>query len=97
MKKLFVGVVILAQKLSPPVAAVDVPLALAIVGLGTLIVVAPDAAPGLTTPMRPATAPFTTDGRRRTMTVTAWNEPAGGTPRCTLVVLPGRGETAASY
>ncbi len=31
------------------------------------------------------------------MTVTAWNEPAGGTPRGTLVVLPGRGETAASY
>jgi hypothetical protein len=31
------------------------------------------------------------------MTVTAWNEPAGGTPRGTLVVLPGRGETEASY
>ena len=31
------------------------------------------------------------------MTVTAWNEPTGGTPRGTLVVLPGRGETAASY
>jgi pimeloyl-ACP methyl ester carboxylesterase len=28
---------------------------------------------------------------------TAWDEPAGGTPRGTLVVLPGRGETAASY
>jgi alpha-beta hydrolase superfamily lysophospholipase len=27
----------------------------------------------------------------------AWDEPAGGTPRGTLVVLPGRGETAASY
>jgi predicted metal-binding membrane protein len=46
-----VGVVILAQKLAPPVAAVDVPLALVIVGLGTLIVVAPDAVPGLTAPM----------------------------------------------
>jgi predicted metal-binding membrane protein len=46
-----VGVVILAQKLAPPVAAVDVPLALAIVGLGTLIVVAPDAVPGLMAPM----------------------------------------------
>ncbi|KRC52581.1 MULTISPECIES: alpha/beta hydrolase [unclassified Nocardioides] len=31
------------------------------------------------------------------MTVTAWDEPAGGTPRGTLVVLPGRGETPASY
>jgi predicted metal-binding membrane protein len=46
-----VGVVILVQKLAPPVAAVDVPLALAIVGLGTLIVVAPDAVPGLVAPM----------------------------------------------
>jgi pimeloyl-ACP methyl ester carboxylesterase len=31
------------------------------------------------------------------MTVTAWDEPAGGTPRGTLVVLPGRGETPVSY
>jgi alpha-beta hydrolase superfamily lysophospholipase len=31
------------------------------------------------------------------MTTTAWDEPAGGTPRGTLVVLPGRGETPASY
>ncbi|GAA1511935.1 alpha/beta hydrolase [Nocardioides humi] len=31
------------------------------------------------------------------MTVTSWDEPVGGTPRGTLVVLPGRGETAASY
>ncbi|HRD64151.1 MAG TPA: hypothetical protein PLZ93_19965 [Nocardioides sp.] len=32
------------------------------------------------------------------MTTTgSWDEPAGGTPRGTLVVLPGRGETAASY
>jgi alpha-beta hydrolase superfamily lysophospholipase len=31
------------------------------------------------------------------MTVTSWDEPAGGTPRGTLVMLPGRGETAASY
>jgi predicted metal-binding membrane protein len=46
-----VGVVILAQKLAPPVAAVDVPLALAVVGLGALIVVAPDAVPGLMPPM----------------------------------------------
>ncbi|RYB94700.1 alpha/beta hydrolase [Nocardioides oleivorans] len=31
------------------------------------------------------------------MTVTAWDEPAGATPRGTLVVLPGRGETDAAY
>jgi alpha-beta hydrolase superfamily lysophospholipase len=31
------------------------------------------------------------------MTVASWDEPAGGTPRGTLIVLPGRGETAASY
>jgi alpha-beta hydrolase superfamily lysophospholipase len=31
------------------------------------------------------------------MTATAWDEPVGGTLRGTLVVLPGRGETAASY
>jgi alpha-beta hydrolase superfamily lysophospholipase len=31
------------------------------------------------------------------MTVASWDEPPGGTPRGTLVVLPGRGETAASY
>ncbi|WP_137292950.1 alpha/beta hydrolase [Nocardioides dongxiaopingii] len=31
------------------------------------------------------------------MTVTTWDEPAGATPRGTLIVLPGRGETAASY
>ncbi len=29
--------------------------------------------------------------------IAGWDEPAGGTPRGTLVVLPGRGETAASY
>jgi alpha-beta hydrolase superfamily lysophospholipase len=32
-----------------------------------------------------------------TADVTAWDEPAGGTPRGTVIVLPGRGETAASY
>lgn len=31
------------------------------------------------------------------MTVTAWDEPDGATARGTLVVLPGRGETDASY
>jgi alpha-beta hydrolase superfamily lysophospholipase len=29
--------------------------------------------------------------------VSAWDEPVGGTPRGTLILLPGRGETAASY
>lgn len=28
---------------------------------------------------------------------TAWDEPAGGTPRGTLIVLPGRGETPTTY
>lgn len=32
-----------------------------------------------------------------TTTTTAWDEPTGATPRGTLVVLPGRGETDASY
>jgi predicted metal-binding membrane protein len=43
-----ITVVVLAQKLLPPKAAIDVPLALAIVGLGILIVIAPSAVPGLT-------------------------------------------------
>jgi predicted metal-binding membrane protein len=42
---------VLAQKLLPARAAVDVPLALAIVGLGVLIVLAPSSLPGLTPPM----------------------------------------------
>ena len=42
---------ILAQKLLPAKAAIDVPLALAIVGLGILIVIAPSSVPGLTPPM----------------------------------------------
>jgi predicted metal-binding membrane protein len=46
-----IAVVVLAQKLLPPRAAVDVPLALAIVGLGILIVVTPWFIPGLTPPM----------------------------------------------
>lgn len=36
-----------AQKLLPPRAAIDVPLALAIVGFGVLIIVAPSSIPGL--------------------------------------------------
>jgi hypothetical protein len=46
-----IAVLILAQKLVPGNAALDVPLALAIIGLGVLIVVAPSTVPGLTPPM----------------------------------------------
>jgi predicted metal-binding membrane protein len=46
-----IAVLVLAQKLLPPSAAIDVPLALAIVGLGILIVIAPSSVPGLTPPM----------------------------------------------
>jgi predicted metal-binding membrane protein len=46
-----IAVLALAQKLLPPRAAVDVPLALAILGLGVLIVIAPSLVPGLTPPM----------------------------------------------
>jgi predicted metal-binding membrane protein len=46
-----IAVVVLAQKLLPAKAAIDVPLALAIVGLGLLIIIAPSSVPGLTPPM----------------------------------------------
>jgi predicted metal-binding membrane protein len=46
-----IAVVVLAQKLLPTRAVLDVPLALAIVGLGVLIVIAPSSVPGLTPPM----------------------------------------------
>jgi predicted metal-binding membrane protein len=46
-----IAVFILAQKLLPAKAAVDVPLALAIVGLGIRIVIAPSSLPGLTPTM----------------------------------------------
>jgi predicted metal-binding membrane protein len=46
-----VAVVVVAQKLLPARATIDVALALAIVGLGTLIVIAPGIVPGLTPPM----------------------------------------------
>ena len=42
-----IAVLVLAQKLLPPSPAADVPLALAIVGLGVLIVIAPASLPGL--------------------------------------------------
>jgi predicted metal-binding membrane protein len=46
-----IAVLILVQKLLPARAAIDLPLALAIVGLGILIVIAPTSVPGLTAPM----------------------------------------------
>jgi predicted metal-binding membrane protein len=46
-----IAVLALGQKLLPARAAVDVPLALAIVGLGVLIVLAPASVPGLMPPM----------------------------------------------
>src|SRR5207253_5025181 len=46
-----IAVVVLAQKLLPAKAAIDVPLALAIVGLGILIVIAPSSVPRLVPPM----------------------------------------------
>ena len=46
-----IAVLVLAQKLLPLKAAIDVPLALAIVGLGILLVLAPSSVPGLTLPM----------------------------------------------
>jgi predicted metal-binding membrane protein len=46
-----VAVVVLAQKFLPAKAAIDVPLAVAIVGLGIWIVLAPSAVLGLTPPM----------------------------------------------
>jgi predicted metal-binding membrane protein len=42
-----IAVAVIAQKLWPARAAVDVPLALAIAGLGVLIIVAPSSVPGL--------------------------------------------------
>jgi predicted metal-binding membrane protein len=46
-----IAVVVLAQKLLPAKAALDVALALAIVGLGIVIVIAPSSVPGLTSAM----------------------------------------------
>ena len=46
-----ITVLVIAQKLLPAKTAIDVPLALAIVGFGILIVVAPSSVPELTPPM----------------------------------------------
>jgi predicted metal-binding membrane protein len=46
-----IAVVVFAQKLLPAKAAIDVPLALAVLGLGILILIAPSSVPGLTPSM----------------------------------------------
>jgi predicted metal-binding membrane protein len=46
-----IAVLVLARKLLPTKVAIAVPLALAIVGLGFVIVIAPSSVPGLTPPM----------------------------------------------
>jgi predicted metal-binding membrane protein len=46
-----IAVLVVAQKILPAKRAVDVPLALAIIGLGLLIVIAPSSVPGLTPSM----------------------------------------------
>ncbi len=46
-----IAVLVLVQKLLPAKAAIDVPVALAIVALGILILIAPASVPGLTPPM----------------------------------------------
>jgi len=46
-----IAVLALAQKLLPAKAAIDLPLALAIAGLGVLIVITPSLVPGLSPPM----------------------------------------------
>jgi predicted metal-binding membrane protein len=46
-----IAILAATQKLLPPKAAIDVPLALAITGLGIWIVLAPSPVPGLTPPM----------------------------------------------
>jgi predicted metal-binding membrane protein len=46
-----IAVVLLAQKLIPVKAAIDVPVAVAIIGLGLMIVLAPSSVPGLMPPM----------------------------------------------
>jgi hypothetical protein len=46
-----IAVLLIAQKLLPARAAIDVPLALAILGLGVLIVIAPSSVPGFAPPM----------------------------------------------
>jgi predicted metal-binding membrane protein len=46
-----IAVLLIAQKLLPAKATIDVPLALAILGLGVLIVITPSSVPGFAPPM----------------------------------------------
>ena len=46
-----IAVLVFAQKVLPPKAAIDLPVALAILGLGILILIAPSSVPGLTPSM----------------------------------------------
>jgi len=46
-----IAAIVIAQKLLPAKAAIDLPLALAIIGLGVLILIAPSSVAGLTQPM----------------------------------------------
>jgi predicted metal-binding membrane protein len=46
-----IAVVAVAQKLLPARAAIDIPLALLIVGFGALVLIAPSSVPGLLPPM----------------------------------------------
>jgi predicted metal-binding membrane protein len=46
-----IAAVVLAQKLLPAKAAIDVPVAMAILGLGIWIILAPASVPGLTPSM----------------------------------------------
>ena len=48
-----IGVIIVAQKLLPARAVIDVPVALAIVGLGIVILISPSSVPGLVPAMAP--------------------------------------------
>ena len=48
---LVIAIVVLAQKLLPAKAAIDLPLAVAIVGLGVWILLAPASVPWLTPPV----------------------------------------------
>jgi hypothetical protein len=50
-----VTVLVSTQKLLPAKAAVDGAVALALIGLGLVIVIAPSLVPGLTPPMTPMT------------------------------------------
>ena len=49
-----IAVVMIAQKLVPARAALDVPVALALVALGVLILISPSSVPGLVPSMMPA-------------------------------------------